>query len=152
MQVKAISAPVEALVSQFEAKSFFLADGPSMASATHGRDFVDQPLAGPQASVWAALPLGRDVLLAATMVDRSGMDQAELARLTDDEVRESVLSNLLGYGRFGINDVLESADFQSGYRTDTERAEFFGLLASRIDTAFGYDGPRHEDHDIDVDA
>lgn len=140
MQIKAIPGPIEALLSPFGSAGFFVADSAEVAACTHDVDFVGEGVASvPAASVWVAVPFGRDVLVAAAMVEGFGaIDADDLAVITDDEVRVWALGTLFFGGTNAAATEIDTPRFQHGYAGDADLAAFFRLVCTRIDAAFGF--------------
>ncbi len=112
-----------------------MADGPDVASFTHD---VDGPARPPEASTWLALPVGRDVLVAACLVV-GGTTVAEVVELTAAEVREWAIGWLLYVGTSQAKAELCSARFRTGYSEYGPAAtEFLAVVRSRVDAAFGF--------------
>jgi hypothetical protein len=147
MQVKRIPTPVEAHLSDFGSCGFWLADSREVACFTHVGDRISgYPKAQP--SAWMGIPVGRDVLLAACMVE--GLKDVTLdglTRMSADEVRQWALWALLYIGTSAAKDELDSAAFAARYTAHTdadpesaaELPAFFRLVAKRLDEAFGFD-------------
>jgi hypothetical protein len=147
MQVKRIATPVEAERSEFGSAGFWLADSREVASFTH----VGDPTTGypvPQSSVWVGLPFGRDVIVAACMVEGlRDVGLEGLARMSADQVREWALWALLWIGASGARAELDSPAYASGYTAHTGAdpdgaavlPRFFSLVSARLDEAFGFD-------------
>jgi hypothetical protein len=143
MQVQRIGVPVEARGSVFGSVGCWLSHSPDVASTTHRPDaYTGFPAAG-QKSAWVAIPVTRDVLLAAWMI--YGMKHTftdELVTFSADEVRETALWSLMDEGGKAAQNELDSRNFAPGYRAcGPEVAEYFTLLAARLDEAFGFDAP-----------
>jgi hypothetical protein len=140
MQIKAIPGPIEALLSPFGTAGFFVADDAEVASCTHNADFVKAGVAGaPAASVWVAVPFGREVLVAAAMADNGGsIDAYDLAVITDDQVRSWALGTLMYVGAGAAATEIDTTRFQRGYPEAAETAAFFRLVCNRIDAAFSF--------------
>jgi hypothetical protein len=144
MQVMAIPAPVESCTSRFgTSPRLFLAVSEEVAACTHREDDQRGYAAPGQASVWVGLPVAREVLLAAWMVQGMGLaTTAHLARMAADRVRELALHSLLYAGSATVQRLMGGTDFTSGYRTrGTELADYFTLLSERVDEAFDLGRP-----------
>jgi hypothetical protein len=146
MQVKRIAAPAEAHRSPFGSSGFWLADSREVASFTHVGDRITGYPA-PQPSTWVGLPFGRDVLLAACMVE--GLKDVTidgLVRMSADQVRQWALWALLWIGTSAAKDELDSAAYACGYTAHTDADDesaaelpaFFLLVSARLDEAFGF--------------
>jgi hypothetical protein len=96
------------------------------------------------ASVWVAVPLARDVLVAAWMLSGpGGVDAAGVEVMSEDEVRAWALEGLAYCGCGPAKAELAGAGFGSSYREHryaAELAPYFDLVSARIDTAFGFAG------------
>ncbi|MFI7588781.1 hypothetical protein ACIB24_17060 [Spongisporangium articulatum] len=142
MQVKAIPAPQEARSSGFPSSGFFVSTSRNVASHTMDFEGQDWQTRTPNVSAWVAVPIERDVLIAACFVEAGGETAESFAAMSDDEVREWAVGAVLAEARAARREI-DTEAFRSGYRLsrDPGEVEFFAVVAARIDEAFGFAPP-----------
>ncbi|MGL5809727.1 MAG: hypothetical protein ACRCYQ_07285 [Nocardioides sp.] len=138
MCVEAFSVPSAARSSECGSAVMFVAGGSEVRASTLRQDPVTGDAEVGQVAVWFAVPVARDVLLAAWMtgglasVGREGLDE-----MSDDCVREHAVLSLIMAGTVAAQRVVESEVFASGYRgAGAEIAEYAAAVATRLDNVF----------------
>jgi hypothetical protein len=91
--------------------------------------------------MWVTLPVDGQTLLAASMIGGT-LTTADLRALTDDQIRQRVLSDVISVGARATHDEMSTARFADGYQDDPAEAEHFRLLTDRISRAFTLAGRR----------
>jgi hypothetical protein len=87
------------------------------------------------------LPVDGDILPAASMISGT-LTPADRRAFTDDQVRQWVLSDVIGVGACETHDEMSTARFADGYRDDPPEARYFRLLTDRVSRAFTLAGQR----------
>ena len=143
MQVKAIPVPVEARGSRFggSTESLFLAASEDLAALTHRADPYTSWAVPGQLSIWLALPVCKDLLTAALMLEAgAGLAFECLAEMDADGVRDWAIYALSTHGAHAAHEEMDTPEFADRYRTlGADLARYFELAESRITAAFGLD-------------
>lgn len=137
MRVRTMSVPaaVAALSAEFGSVAMLAAGGREVAASTLRHDDRTGFAERGQSAVWMAVPVARDVLLAAWMLDGMALgDLDELHAMDDDKVRETAIHALVMAGTSAAQEEIRSAAFVSGYRSlGADVAEYAAALAARLD-------------------
>ncbi|MGL5826758.1 MAG: hypothetical protein ACRCYU_18400, partial [Nocardioides sp.] len=115
----------------------FVAGGSEVRASTLRQDPVTGDAEVGQVAVWFAVPVARDVLLAAWMIGGlGGVGRSELDRMSDGGLREYAVHSLLMEGTDAVQVEIGTEAFASGYRGEVvEVAEYAAAVASRLDQA-----------------
>lgn len=140
MLVQPVAAPAATrragLTSPTDA--LFVAVGRELAAFTHRQDDGPGYALPGCTSLWLAVPMDRDLMIAAWMVRPADVTTEELAEASDDQVREWAICAVLFVGVEDAQEELRSPAFASGYAYAAPgAAAVFRHVSARIDRAFG---------------
>ncbi|MGL5824946.1 MAG: hypothetical protein ACRCYU_09035 [Nocardioides sp.] len=115
-----------------------MAAGPEVPAITLPNDTDDGFAISGRPHAWLAVPVARDLLVAAWMIEGlAEVDAETLARWSDAEVWERAVQNLLAHGALAVRREVAAQRFSDAYRhARPALASYFALVSLRIDEAF----------------
>jgi hypothetical protein len=135
MPMQVLTIPATAHGMQFSATGCFVSLSQELTSLTHAATGTDSE--GEHLSVWMAMPVGRQILLAAGMIGDALAD-CDLSRLPTERVRDLSLRDLLGVGTVAAQAETRRLRFAQGYLRRPVEAARYQLLGERLDEAFSF--------------
>jgi hypothetical protein len=135
MPMQLVTLPVGTDRTRLTATGCFVSMSQDLASLTHASGQPDDAQ-GP--SVWVALPVGRQMLVAAGLVG-DPVPTPDLPALPAEQVRDRALQDLLRVGTTAALTEIHRAGSTGGWH-HPEQAAYHRLLSHRIDQAFGFVG------------